>query len=120
MHAWQKLCVYVRGASSAARESASLLAATETHLGGVLAELDAVMPSLPACGFGGSLVAARLGQSAKAAQEHGSQRMTTKANKREDAASAAVSSIASKLGVDTEATEVLIAKARSVISKVTR
>ena len=120
MHAWQKLCVYVRGASSAARESASLLAATETHLGGVLAELDAVMPSLPACGFGGSLVAARLSQTAKATQEHGSQRIATKANKREDAASAAVSSIASKLGVDTEATEGLIAKARSVISKVSR
>ena len=46
--------------------------------------------------------------------------MTTQAKKREDAASAAVSSIASKLGVDTEATEGLIAKARSVISKVSR
>merc|ERR1711862_324689 len=110
---------YDPSASSAARESASLLAAAERHLGGLLAELDAALPSLPACGFAASLVA-RVSQSVTATQEHGSRRMTTKANKREDAASAAVSSIASKLGVDKEATEVLIAKARSLISKVSR
>jgi len=111
---------YDPSASSAARESASLLAAAGAHLGGLLAKLDAVTPSLSACGFARSLVAARLSQSAEAAQDHGSRRMATKTNKRADAATAAVSSIASKLGVDTEGTGALIAKARSIISKVSR
>jgi len=111
---------YDPSASSAARDSASLLAAAGVHLGGLVAKLDAVMPSLSACGFAGSLVATRLSQSAKSAQDHGLRRTTAKTSKAEDAASAAVSSIASKLGVDTKGTEALIAKARSIISKVSR
>ena len=85
-----------------------------------MAKLDAVMPSLSACGFAGSLVATRLSQSAKTAQDQGLRRTSAKASKAEDAASAAVSGIASKLGVDTKGTEALIAKARSIISKVSR
>jgi len=111
---------YDPSASSVARESASLLTAAGAHLSGLLAELDAVVPSLSACGFARSLVAARVNQSAGAAQDHGSRRMAAKTNQRVDVATAAVSSIASKLGVDTEGTGALIAKARSIISKVSR
>lgn len=111
---------YDPSASSVARESATLLAAAGVHLGGILAELDAAMPSLSSCGFARSLVAARLSQSAGAAQDHGSRRMSGKTNRHADAASAAVASIASKLGVDTEGTGALIAKARSIISNISR
>merc|ERR1712031_90109 len=47
-----------------AKESAALLSASSAHLGGLLAELYVAMPSLTACGFTGSLVAAHKNHSA--------------------------------------------------------
>lgn len=113
----QTLCVH-RGVPSIAKESAALLIAAAGRLSGLLSELYVAMPSLTACGFVGSLVAAQANRSALDAQ-----RVVTRtgaATRKRDDVSFAAAYIAEKLGLDMAGLEALFAKSKSVFAQVAR
>lgn len=92
--------------AAAAKQHAALLGASEEHLGNLLAELYAAMPSLAACGFRASFGKQLQATSALMRQASSSRR----------AASAAAA--APTLGVDMQALQALVAKAREALAEI--
>lgn len=102
-----------------ASESAALLTAASTHLGGVLAELYAASPSLAACGFTGSLVEAHANHAGSKAQRLLSSQAATEKFGKDDVLSA-VTCVPSKLGVDMDGVEALISGSKSLFAGISR
>ena len=101
-----------------AKESAALLSASSAHLGGLLAELYAAMPSLSACGFAGALAAANKNNSMLAARRVSSYH--AKATIEAHSVSAAVSCVTEGLGVDMGSLEALLSKSKKIVGEVAR
>ena len=101
-----------------AKESAALLSASSAHLGGLLAELYAAMPSLSACGFAGALAAANKNNSMLAARHVSSYH--AKATADTHSVSAAVSCVTEGLGVDMGSLEALLSKTKKIVGEVAR
>ena len=92
--------------AAAAKQHAALLGASEEHLGNLLAELYAAMPSLAACGFRASF---------------GKQLQATSALMRQASSSrheASAAAAAPTLGVDMQALQALVAKAREALAEI--
>ena len=107
------------GASSLAKNAATLLTGATNHLGGVVAELYSTMPSLASCGFVASMVTKHLKpHSSFLSEKHASHfALTTRAK---DEASTAVAAIPQKLHVDTEGLAALVSDARNVLADIPR
>merc|ERR1711862_360542 len=106
-------------ASVQAKNAATLLSGATNHLGGLVAELYATMPSLASCGFVASMLAKQFNpHSSFLAEKHAtSVSLTTKAK---DDASTAVAAIARKLNVDTGGLSALVSDARHVVDEIAR
>ena len=98
-------------AAAVAKQSAALLGAAEEHLGSLLAELYAAMPSLAACGFRASfekhVAAIIIGRHVA--------RYSTEGARLRDAASAAV---APAMGLDMQALEALVTRTREALAQI--
>ena len=99
-------------AAAAAKAQAALLAAAEEHLGKLLVELQAAMPSLAACGFKASFakrhaaIMVAMTQSGAALRAQG------------DAASVAVSAVAPALGFDVQKLRSLLTSPREAWAQI--
>jgi len=98
-------------AAAAAKQQAALLAAAGEHLGGLVAELHAAMPSLAACGFKASL-AKRTHSTMKTKSEVQLRAAATDAN------SVAVAAVAPALGLDMQALHTLIASTQETLAQI--
>lgn len=98
--------------ASAAKQQAALLTAAGKHLGELLAELHAAMPSLAACGFKASL--AKRVHSASDVKG----KTEVKARAASDANSIAVAAVAPALGVDMQALHGLIANMQDILAQI--
>jgi hypothetical protein len=98
--------------ASAAKQQAALLAAAGEHLGALLSELHAAMPSLAACGFKASL--AKRVHSASYAKG----KSEVKARGASDANSVAVAAVAPALGVDMQALHGLITDMQEILAQI--
>ena len=104
-------------AASAAKDNAALLGRAEAHLGNLLAELYAAMPSLAACGFKASLL-----------KQHASTNMLTRTNAifmsrvalGNDATSNALGAVAPALGLDMGALQTLVTSTRETLAQISR
>jgi len=104
--------------ASAAKQRAALLSAAQEHLGGLLAELYAAMPSLAACGFKASF-AKRTPTTMLVHHQGLSGRMGASAQG-QGARSAAVAAVAPSVGVDMEALRGLVTKAREALAQISQ
>ena len=104
-------------AASAAKDNAALLGRAEAHLGNLLAELYAAMPSLAACGFKASML-----------KQHAPTNMLTRTNAffmsrvalGNDATSNALGAVAPALGLDMGALQTLVTSTRETLSQISR
>jgi len=104
-------------AASAAKDNAALLGRAEAHLGNLLAELYAAMPSLAACGFKASML-----------KQHASTSMLTRTNAifmsrvalGNDATSNALGAVAPALGLDMGALQTLVTSTRETLAQISR
>ena len=99
-------------AAAAAKQQAALLAAAGEHLGSLLAELHAAMPSLAACGFKASLAKRVQLSSAEKRKAEVQYRAATDAN------SVAVAAVAPALGLDLQALRALITSAQEALAQI--
>ena len=103
-------------AASAAKQSASLLHASQLRLRSLLDEIHVAMPSLAACGF----KAAFLKHSAKInTKKQTLPRMSGSTGSQDDAAKA-VAAVAPALGVDMEALRELVASTQEALAQISR
>ena len=100
------------GASLQAKNNAALLAAATGHLGSLLADLSAAMPSLASCGFVASMAKASLNRSSSLLANSRGLRFDLNTKAKDDA-SKAVAAISQKLGVDAQGLAALMFDARS-------
>ena len=101
-------------AASAAKENAALLAAAEAHLGNLLAELYAAMPSLAACGFKASLLKhPPTNMSTKSAAVH-----MSRGTAQQDATSVAVAAVVPALGLDMGSLRTLVTSTRETLTQI--
>jgi hypothetical protein len=103
-------------AASAAKQSASLLQASEERLGNLLAELYMAMPSLAACGFKAAFVKHPFAISFR---RQALPRMGGSAQGQDDAAEA-VAAVAPALGVDMQALRELVTNAHEALTQISR
>ena len=101
-------------AAAAAKQHAELLGAAEEHLGTLLAELYAAMPSLEACGFRHSFV--QKSQATVLMRQIATRLDNT--NRGRDAIAAAVGAMAPSMGVDAQALHALVTKARNALAQI--
>jgi len=104
--------------SFAAKQGAGLLAATEDHLGNLLASLYAALPTLAACGFVASS-AAQLQHVSFATTAQSAGMKKTSQGPQEDSV-LAVASLAETLGVDMRGLQELVAGAEEVMKNISR
>ena len=119
------LCIEIRttlwvGVSFSAKQGAGLLAATEDHLGNLLASLYAAMPTLAACGFVASS-AAQLQHVSFATTAQSARTLAKKESRGpEEDAVLAVASLAETLGVDMRGLQELVAGAQELMKNISR
>ena len=111
-----KSCVCI-GASLQAKNNAALLSAATGHLGALLGDLNAAIPSLASCGFVASM-AAKSSNHALLSNSRGT-RFVFNAKAKDDA-SKAVGAISQKLGVDAQGLAALLFDARSTFDGISR
>ena len=101
-------------AAAVAKQSAALLGAAEEHLGSLLAELYAAMPSLAACGFRASfekhVAATTVGRHVA---WYG-----TEGTRLRDATSAAVAAVAPAMGLDMHSLQALVTRTREALAQI--
>ena len=101
-------------AVAVAKQSAALLGAAEEHLGSLLAELYAAMPSLAACGFRASfekhVAATTVGRHVA---WYG-----TEGTRLRDATSAAVAAVAPAMGLDMHSLQALVTRTREALAQI--
>ena len=103
-------------AASAAKQSASLLHASQLRLRSLLDEIHVAMPSLAACGFKAAFVK----HSAKInTKKQTLPRMSGSTGSQDDAAKA-VAAVAPALGVDMEALRALVASTQEALAQISR
>ena len=103
-------------AASAAKQSASLLHASQLRLKSLLDEIHVAMPSLAACGFKAAFVK----HSAKInTKKQTFPRMSGSTGSQDDAAKA-VAAVAPALGVDMEALRELVASTQEALAQISR
>lgn len=103
-------------AASAAKQSASLLHASQSRLRSLLDEIHVAMPSLAACGFKAAFVK----HSAKInTKKQTLPRMSGSTGSQDDAAKA-VAAVAPALGVDMEALRELVASTQEALAQISR
>ena len=103
-------------AASAAKQSASLLHASQLRLRSLLDEIHVAMPSLAACGFKAAFVK----HSAKInTKKQTLLRMSGSTGSQDDAAKA-VAAVAPALGVDMEALRELVASTQEALAQISR
>jgi len=99
-------------AAAAAKAQAALLAAAEEHLGKLLAELQAAMPSLAACGFKASF--AKQPAANMVAMTRSGEALRVQG----DATSVAVSAVAPALGFDVQKLHTLVTATREALAQI--
>lgn len=104
-------------ASLQAKNNAALLSAATGHLGALLGDLNAAIPSLASCGFVASM-AARSSNHALLSNSRGT-RFAFNAKAKDDA-SKAVGAISQKLGVDAQGLAALLFDARNTFDGISR
>ena len=104
-------------AASAAKDNAALLGAAEAHLGNLLAELYAAMPSLAACGFKASLLKQRASTNMLTRTNAFFMSRVTLGN---DATSNALGAVAPALGLDMGALRTLVTSTRETLAQISR
>ena len=103
-------------AASAAKQSASLLHASQLRLRSLLDDIHVAMPSLAACGFKAAFVK----HSAKInSKKQTLPRMSGSTGSQDDAAKA-VAAVAPALGVDMEALRELVASTQEALAQISR
>ena len=103
-------------AASAAKQSASLLHASQLRLRSLLDDIHVAMPSLAACGFKAAFVK----HSAKInSKKQTLPRMSASTRSQDDAAKA-VAAVAPALGVDMEALRELVASTQEALAQISR
>ena len=103
-------------AASAAKQSASLLHASQLRLRSLLDEIHVAMPSLAACGFKAAFVK----HSAKInTKKQTLPRMSGSTGSQDDAAKA-VAAVAPALGVDMGALRALVASTQEALAQISR
>jgi len=115
----KSLWAHFVGASLQAKNAATLLTGATNHLGGLVAELYATMPSLASCGFVASMVAKQSNHHSSSLSEKHATRLSLTAKAKDDA-STAVAAIARKLNVDTGGVAALVSDARHVLDEIAR
>ena len=103
-------------AASAAKQSASLLRASEERLGNLLAELYMAMPSLAACGFKASFSKHLVAMSFR---KQTLPRVGGSTQGQDDVAKA-VASVAPALGVDMQALRELVTSTHEALAQISR
>ena len=103
-------------AASAAKQSASLLHASQLRLKSLLDEIHVAMPSLAACGFKAAFVKHSVEISSK---RQTLPRMSGSTGSQDDAAKA-VAAVAPALGVDMEALRELVASTQEALTQISR
>ena len=103
-------------AASAAKQSASLLHASQLRLRSLLDEIHVAMPSLAACGFKAAFVKHSVKINTK---KQTLPRMSGSTGSQDDAAKA-VAAVAPALGVDMEALRELVASTQEALAQISR
>jgi hypothetical protein len=103
-------------AASAAKQSASLLRASQIHLRSLLDEIYVAMPSLAACGFKAAFVKHSL---ARNSRRQTLPRMGGSTKGQDDAAKA-VAAVAPALGVDMQALRELVTSTHEALTQISR
>ena len=104
-------------AASAAKQSASLLRASEDRLRNLLEEIHVAMPSLAACGFKAAFVKHNF---ARSSRTQTLPRMGAGSTRGQDDAAKAVAAVAPALGVDMEALRELVTSTHEALTQISR
>ena len=105
--------------ASAAKDNAALLGAAEAHLGNLLAELYAAMPSLAACGFKASLLKQHASTNTNMLTRTSSF-FKSRVALGTDATSTALGAVAPALGLDMGALRTLVTSTRETLAQISR